>query len=181
MLRLFVALSLPDEVREHLGTIADRLPGARWLDEDNYHITLRFIGEVDGGLADDIAHELATLDGRGFELSLSGLGHWGEGHKARALWAKVEKTEPLSRLQQKVENALQRAGCKPERRRFSPHVTLARLKHTPAEALHPFVLRHSLLRVGPFPVEDFVLYRSYLTGEGPIYQAEAIYPLAAAA
>ncbi len=179
MLRLFVALSLPEEVREHLGTVADRLTGARWLDEDNYHITLRFIGEVDGGMADDIAHELAALDGRGFELSLQGLGHWGEGAKARALWAKVEKTEPLLRLQQKVENALQRIGCKPERRRFSPHVTLARLKFTPPEALHPFILQHSLLRIGPFPVEDFIIYRSYLTGKGPIYKAEAIYPLAA--
>ncbi len=179
MLRLFVALSLPDEVREHLARVADRLPGARWLDEESYHITLRFIGEVDGGMADDIAHELAALDGRGFELSLNGLGHWGEGPKARALWARVEKTEPLLRLQQKVENTLQRAGCKPERRRFSPHVTLARLKNTPAEALHPFILQHSLLKIGPFPVEDFILYRSYLTGEGPIYQAEAIYPLAA--
>ncbi len=179
MLRLFVALSLPEEVRERLSHVADRLTGARWLDEESYHITLRFIGEVDGGMADDIAHELAGLDGRGFELTLQGLGYWGEGPKARALWAKVEKTEPLLRLQQKVENALQRVGCKPERRRFSPHVTLARLRNTPPEALHPFVLRHNLLRVGPFPVEDFILYRSYLTGEGPIYQTEAIYPLAA--
>ncbi|GAB5468928.1 MAG: RNA 2',3'-cyclic phosphodiesterase [Rhodospirillales bacterium] len=179
MLRLFVALSLPDEIREALSDLEDRLPGARWLDEESYHITLRFIGEVDGGQADDIAYELDRLDGRGFELSLCGLGHWGEGSRARALWAKVEKTEPLSRLQQKVENALQRVGCKAERRRFSPHVTIARLRNTPSEALHPFILHHSLLRLGPFPVEDFVLYRSFLTGEGPIYQAAAVYPLAA--
>jgi len=179
MMRLFVALSLPDQVRERLAQVEDRLPGARWLDEDSYHITLRFIGEVDGGLADDIAHELARLDGRGFELSLQGLGYFNEGPKARQLWAKVEKTEPLSRLQQKVENALQRVGCKPERRRFTPHVTLARLKNTPVDMVAPFVLRHSLLRLGPFPVEDFVLFRSYLTGEGPIYRAEAVYPLAA--
>ncbi|MEO1191693.1 MAG: RNA 2',3'-cyclic phosphodiesterase [Pseudomonadota bacterium] len=179
MMRLFVALTLPDEVREQLAALEDRLPGARWLDEESYHITLRFIGEVDGGQAEDIAHELDRLDGRGFELSLAGLGHWGEGPRARALWAKVEKTEPLSRLQQKVENALQRVGCEPERRRFSPHVTLARLRNTQAEDLHPFIARHGLLRLGPFPVQDFVLYRSFLTGEGPIYQAAAVYPLAA--
>lgn len=179
MMRLFVALSLPDQVREQLAQIEDRLPGARWLDEDSYHITLRFIGEVDGGLADDIAHELARLDGRGFALSLQGLDFFADGPKARQLWAKVEKTEPLSRLQQKVENAIQRVGCKPEGRRFTPHVTLARLKNTPLEMVLPFIQRHSLLRLGPFPVEDFILYRSYLTGEGPIYQAEAVYPLAA--
>ncbi|MBC6416455.1 MAG: RNA 2',3'-cyclic phosphodiesterase [Rhodospirillales bacterium] len=179
MLRLFVALSLPEAVRVHLHSLAGRLTAARWLDRDSYHITLRFIGEVDGGLADDIAHELAGLDGRAFQLSLAGLDHFGEGSRARALWARVEKTEPLLRLQQKVEQALQRAGCKPERRRFTPHVTLARLYRTPPDALYSFILKHSLLRLGPFPVEDFVLYRSFLRSEGALYRAEAVYPLAA--
>ncbi|MBC6404817.1 MAG: RNA 2',3'-cyclic phosphodiesterase [Rhodospirillales bacterium] len=179
MLRLFVALSLPEAVRAQLNGIAGRLSAARWLDRDSYHITLRFIGEIDGGLAGDLADELAGLDGRGFELSLAGLGHFGDGPKARALWARVEKTEPLLRLQQKVEQALRRAGCKPERRRFTPHVTLARLYNTPPDALYSFILRHSLLRLGPFPVKDFVLYRSFLRGEGALYRAEAVYPLAA--
>jgi len=179
MLRLFVGLSLPEEVRERLEEVEDRLPGARWLPSDSYHITLRFIGEVDGITADDIDDALQRLRGQSFDLSLKGLGFFGEGLKARALWAKVEKTEPLLRLQQKVENALQRTGLRPEGRRYTPHVTLARLKNTPGPALEAFVARHSLLHIGPFSVSDFVLYRSFLTGEGAIYREEAIYPLAA--
>lgn len=176
-MRLFVALSLPDEVRDRLADLEDRLPGARWVPPENYHITLRFIGEADGGLADDIDAELTSLSGEGFAVSLAGLGSFGEGQKTRALYARVEPSEPLSRLQQKVENALQRAGCKPEGRKFKPHVTLAYFKGVLGPELELFTIRHALFRAGPFTVTDFVLYQSFLSGEGAIYREEAVYPL----
>jgi 2'-5' RNA ligase len=176
-MRLFVALTLPDEVRERLAELEDRLPGARWVPPENFHITLRFIGEVDGGLAEDIDAELASLAGEGFLVSMAGLGCFGEGPRTRALYARVAPSEPLTRLKLKVENALQRAGCEPEGRKFKPHVTLARFRGQSGPELERFLVRHALFRAGPFPVADFALFQSFLSGEGSIYREEALYPL----
>ena len=177
-MRLFVALTLPEEVREQLAELEDNLPGARWVPPENFHITLRFIGEVDGGLAEDIDAELAAMAGEGFLVSIAGLGCFGEGPRTRALYARVAPSEPLTRLKLKVENALQRAGCEPEGRKFKPHVTLARFKGQSGPELERFLVRHSLFRAGPFAVADFALIQSFLSGEGSIYREEAIYPLA---
>lgn len=178
-MRLFVALSLPDEIRERLSDLQGAVPGARWVPPENLHITLRFIGEVDGGLAHDIDTALMGLDGRGFELKLAGLGSFGEGPKTRALFAAVQANEALSRLQQKIEQALQRVGLPPEGRKFKPHVTLARFRNGQASMPHleRFLVAHSLFRAGPFEVEDFSLFQSFLSGEGSIYREEAVYPL----
>lgn len=176
-MRLFVALPLPEEVRDQLADLEDRLPGARWVPPDSFHITLRFIGEVDGGLAEDIDAELTGLSGEGFPVSIAGVGTFGEGPKTRLLYARVEPSEPLSRLQQKVENALRRAGCEAEGRKFKPHVTLARFKGAGGPELERFLVRQALLRAGPFTVTDFALVQSFLSGEGPIYREEAVYPL----
>lgn len=176
-MRLFVALTLPEDLREHLGDLEEPLPGARWVPPENFHITLRFIGEVDGGLAQDIDAELTGLSGEGFPVTLAGVGTFGEGPKTRALYARVEPSEPLARLQQKVENALQRAGCPPEGRKFKPHVTLARFKGAGGPELERYLVRHALFRGGPFLASDFALVQSFLSGEGPIYREEAVYPL----
>ncbi|HKY93995.1 MAG TPA: RNA 2',3'-cyclic phosphodiesterase [Kiloniellales bacterium] len=178
-MRLFVALKLPDEIRDRLGDLEQPLPGARWVPPDNFHLTLRFIGEVDGGLAHDIDTALMGIDGRGFELRLAGLGHFGEGQKTRSLYAAVAPTEPLSRLQQKVDQALQRLGLAPEGRKFKPHVTLARFRSGAASMPHleRFLVANALFRAGPFPVTDFSLFQSFTSGEGSIYREEAVYPL----
>jgi 2'-5' RNA ligase len=142
-------------------------------------LTLRFIGEVDGGLAHDIDAALMGIDGRGFELRFAGLGHFGEGQKTRSLYAAVAPTEPLSRLQQKVEQALLRLGLPPEGRKFKPHVTLARFRSGGASMPHleRFLVEHALFRAGPFQVVQFSLFQSFLSGEGSIYREEAVYPL----
>ena len=177
MLRLFVALGLPDEIRDRLEELEEPLPGARWVPYENFHITLRFIGEVDGGLARDIDAALEGVDGRGFELTLKGLGLFGDGRKVRALWAGVEANESLLRLQLKVEQALQRSGLEPEGRKYKPHITLARFKQPPGEKLDHYLARRALFRTPPFTVRAFTLYRSFLSGEGSIYRAEANYGL----
>jgi 2'-5' RNA ligase len=178
-MRLFVALGLPDEIRDRLGDLEAPLPGARWVPPDNLHLTLRFIGEVDGGLAHDIDAALMGIDGRGFELRFSGVGHFGEGPKTRSLFAAIVPSEPLSRLQQKVDQALQRLGLAPEGRKFKPHVTLARFRSGAASMPHleRFLVAHSLFRAGPVQVAQFSLFQSFLSGEGSIYREEAVYPL----
>ena len=185
MMRLFVALTLPEEIREALAALENGLPGVRWVPEENLHLTLRFIGEVDGGLAHDIDDTLVALRMPAFALRLSGVGRFGDGRKLRALWAGVEPNPELVRLRDKIERALVGCGLKPEPRKFAPHISLARFKNNgaglPPEKLERYLAEHALFKAGPFPVEHFTLYSSFLSSSGAIYTPEADYPLEGAA
>jgi len=176
--RLFVGIDLPWTLRERLVRLGGGVPGARWLPAENFHITLRFIGEVTAPLAEEIDHSLAALRARAFDLSIAGVGVYEKGGRPVTLWAGVERTQALDLLQGKIETACQRAGLEPERRRFAPHVTLARLDN-PAEAkLAAFVQANNLLRTEPMPVGHFTLFSSRLGKEASVYTAEVEYPLA---
>ena len=176
-MRLFVALSLPDEVRARLATVANGLPGARWVAPDNLHLSLRFLGELDGAQAADVDAALARVRAPAFDMTLSGVGHFGEGRNLRALWVGVAPNPALLHLQDKVEQALVRTGLAPEGRKFKPHVTLARFKRNPGPRLHRYLADHNLLRAGPIPVPDFKLYSSFLSRQGALYTIEADYRL----
>ncbi len=178
MLRLFVALELPEEVRVRLAALARPLPRATWISMASLHLTLCFIGEVDEGLAADIDAELARISLPAFELSLSGLGLFDSRDRVRALWAGVLPAPALTVLQARVVQAVKRAGAEPEARRFHPHVTLARLRNAPLEEVTPFVARHSFFKDGPFAVGAFVLMSSRLGHDGSVYTVERSYPLA---
>jgi 2'-5' RNA ligase len=177
MIRLFVGIELPEAVQERLAGLCGGVPGARWVDAENMHLTLRFIGDVEDGLAEDIDAALLRLRAPRFDLMLDGVGFFGKPTAARILWAGVRKCEPLARLQAKVETAVQSAGLPPEERKFSPHVTLARLKGAPEIRLQRFVAENADFLAGPLPVERFVLFSSFRSGSGPIYTPEADYPL----
>jgi 2'-5' RNA ligase len=173
MIRLFVGIGLPPEVKLRLSLLCGGVPGARWVEAGNYHVTLRFIGEVDEGVAADIDAALAQIRAPRFELSLAGVGQWNQ----RALWVGVERNPALAHLHDKVESALVRAGLEPEGRRYQPHVTLARLKGVDAQRLQAFLGEHALFRADPVPVDHFSLIASYLTKGGAIYEDQADYPL----
>jgi RNA 2',3'-cyclic 3'-phosphodiesterase len=178
--RLFVALDLPWEMKERLALLAGGLPGARWIPSENYHITLRFIGEVPAHRAEEIDHALAGLRTRGFSLSFAGLGMFEKSGRPTSLWAGVERNPQLDHLRSKVETALQRTGLEPERRRFSPHVTLARLDAlVPQAKLAAYVQAHNLFRAGPVPVEHFTLFSSRIGKEQAVYTPEVEYGLVA--
>jgi 2'-5' RNA ligase len=176
-MRLFVALSLPDDLRDRLGSLACGLPGARWVAPESLHLTLRFIGEVGGHEAEDIDAALSGIHFPRFPLTLAGLGEFGDDRRLRSVWVGVDPNEQLERLQAKVEKAVQRAGQPPEKRKFKPHVTLARFKSHPGDRLQNYFSQQSLFRAAPFQVTDFTLYSSYLSHEGAIYSPEAVYPL----
>jgi len=127
MLRLFVGIEFPPELKLHLSLLQSGIAAAGWIDPGNFHLTLRFIGEVDEGTAADVDEALLRLKARPFSLQLSGVGVFG-GDKLRTLWVGVEREAALSTLQGKIEQALIRAGQPPEPRKFLPHVTLARLR-----------------------------------------------------
>ncbi|MDO9708796.1 RNA 2',3'-cyclic phosphodiesterase [Paracraurococcus lichenis] len=178
MIRLFVALALPAAIKAQLAMLSGGIPGARWVPPENYHLTLRFIGEIENWRAQEVDDALANIRAPSFELSLRGVGTFEKGGRINALWVGVEKTEGLSFLQAKVETALQRIGLEPERKRFSPHVTLARTDKAPPDKLVGFVQAHNLFRLPPVAVEHFTLYSSRLGKDAAVYVPEVEYELA---
>ncbi|MGE5503729.1 MAG: RNA 2',3'-cyclic phosphodiesterase [Actinomycetota bacterium] len=177
MIRLFVGLALPAELAGRLETMEAGIPGARWVEARNLHITLRFIGEVEEGVAHDIHDALAELVAPAFDVEIRGVGLFG-GRAPHALYAGVERSDALVRLRDKVESAVVRTGQPPEPRKFTPHVTLARLKNAPAPRLQAFLSAHGLLHAAPWRADDFTLFRSHLGRTGAEYEAVARYPLA---
>ena len=176
MIRLFVALELPERVRDLLSALDGGVPGARWASDAQLHLTLRFIGEVDGNVAHDIDDALASIRAPAFTLELAGVGEFG-GKRPRALWAGVRQNDSLLHLQKKIETALQRIGLPAEERKFSAHVTLARMRAAPRDKVVQFLTHHALFASGPFQVEQFVLFSSHLGSGGSVYRAERAYPL----
>ena len=178
-MRLFVALDMPWSVREQLAALSGAgIPGARWVPPENYHLTLRFIGDIPGHVARDVDDALLAIRARGFALTLTGMGTFAKGGVSNALWVGVERTPSLDHLRNKIETALQRCGLEPERRRFQPHVTLARLDNPAEGKVAAFVQAHNLFRTEPIPVEHFTLFSSLLNKDHAVYRAEVEYELA---
>ncbi len=177
-MRLFVAIDLPEAVQDRLSLLCCGLPGARWVTPEQIHLTLRFIGEVDGGLFLDIRDALAHIEGESFSLQLSGVGFFPPRGKPRVIWVGLRENEPLLKLRNRVESLLVRLDLEPEGRKFSPHITLARLKNTPTIKIVRFLEAHSHLDTSPFLVENFHLYSSVLGRKGAVHRIEASFPLA---
>ncbi|SFV37566.1 2'-5' RNA ligase [Devosia crocina] len=179
MPRLFTGLEIPVDAAFSLSLKRGGLTGARWIDPENYHITLRFIGDVDNGMADEIADNLDYLSqSLRFPVRLTHLGTFG-GDKPRALYAGVEPSEALTRLQAAHERMLQRSGMPAEGRKFVPHVTLARLRGTSAADVARFIAEAGRFEPISFPVPRFVLYSSRDSVGGGPYVVEQSYPLPA--
>ncbi len=177
MIRLFAAVAIPEDIREALVRRQNGLPGARWRPPESFHITLRFVGEVAETVADDLDGELSTIGGGPFEATLAGVGSFGEGDDLHAVWAGVEATAPLKQLAARCESAARRAGLKPDKRAWRPHVTLAYLRHAEPARVAAWIQGHNLLKSPPFRIASFGLYSSWLSGEGSSYRLEREYPL----
>lgn len=176
MHRLFVAIRPPEGIRDTLIDAMDDSPDLRWVGDDQLHCTLRFIGEVDGPLADDIALALGQIRFPRFELTVAGAGIF-DRRGGGALWAAVRPKEPIAALAAKVERACAAAGLEPERRAFHPHITLARWNRRSAAAAQAFLQRNRALATPAFAVERFILYESRLSRHGAHYEAMAEFPL----
>jgi 2'-5' RNA ligase len=177
MIRLFAAIEVPPEIGEGLSPLMTGVPGARWRPQEALHVTLRFFGEIQESLAADLDLELERAPIGPFELSIGGLGSFGEAHRVDTLWAGLEPSEPLMRLQKRCESAARRAGLKPDTRTYRPHVTLAYLKGAPAAKVADWMAEHNLVRSEPWRVERFALFSSWLSPEGSRYVLEREYPL----
>ena len=181
MPRLFVALDPPDEVKDALDRLCEGLPGIRWSDRGQFHLTLRFIGEVEQGTFYEIGEALANVSHPPFELALKGLGQFPPRGAPHTLWVGIDDPAgALATLRRRIERALGEVGLEPERRKFTPHVTLGRLRGPPPEErLASYLFRRNLFRSERFPVSSFGLYASQLRPEGSLYTLEAEYDFVA--
>jgi len=176
MPRLFSGIEIPASVARRLTLVRASLTGARWIDPENYHVTLRFLGDVDGTTARDFAHSLGDIAASPFELRLDALGSFG-GRKPRAIFAAIAPSNALESLQRAHERAARAAGLPPEPRNYTPHVTVARLRGTSSESVATYLERQGGFFSEPFEVSRFVLFSSRASVGGGPYVVEAAYPL----
>jgi RNA 2',3'-cyclic 3'-phosphodiesterase len=178
MPRLFTGLEIPADIGQTLSNLRGGLPGARWIDPENYHVTLRFIGDIDGISANEIASMLFRVNRKSFEVKLRGLTSFG-GKKPRAVVADIEPSRPLIELQAELERLMQRIGLDPEGRKFTPHVTLARLHDASSRDVADYLSVRGYFPSRVFTADRFVLFSSRAsTGGGP-YVVEDSYELSA--
>jgi 2'-5' RNA ligase len=177
MPRLFVAIDIPERIKDDITATYVALPGARWVDEAHLHLTLRFIGEVPGDVADRIANALRPVTGVSFSLTMKTVGFFPPRREPRILWAGVAENEELMRLQARIEHCLTSIGIDPDDRKFHPHVTVARLNGTPIHKVAQYVTHHSLFVTEQFSVSAFHLYESFLQKEGAHHEKIASFEL----
>ena len=176
MHRLFVAIRPPEQIIDLLIDAMDDGPDFRWQDEEQLHLTLRFVGEVDRPIANDLADALGKVANPPLELSIAGVGRF-EQRNSGALWAGVEPRAPVAALAAKIERVCQSVGLEPERRAFHPHITLARWKGRRTREVQDFLERKRALSSDPFTADEFILFESRLSRHGAHYEPVASYPL----
>lgn len=176
MPRLFTGIALPADVAGDLLRLKAPLPGARWIEPENLHITLRFAGDIDNTTASEFVDALAQISLPAFDVSIAGLGVFG-GEDPRALYAEVKPSDALEALARANERAARRAGLPPETRAFKPHVTIARLRYAKSDALARFLTRHGRFQLATFHADRFQLFSSKPRVGGGPYVVEEEYPL----
>ena len=177
MHRLFTAIRPPEHIRDLLLDAMDDTPDFRWQDDEQLHLTLRFMGEVDRHVAADLADALSRIRAPSFSLRIKGVGSF-DHRAAGALWAGIEPKEQVAALAAKIERVCQQVGLEPERRAFHPHITLARWKGRRTRELADYLDRTRALTSDPFKVTEFILFESQLSRHGAHYEEIATYPLA---
>lgn len=180
MHRLFVALRPPPAIRAALLATTGGVPGARWQDDEQLHLTLRFVGEVDARQAEDIAAALAGVAAPAPTVRIEGVGRFDRKGRTDSLWARIVPAEPLAALHARVDRALARAAVAPDARKYLPHVTLARFtpSRTDEAAVARWIAAHAGLATPAFTPGHLTLYESHVGTEGARYEAVARWPLA---
>jgi 2'-5' RNA ligase len=178
MPRLFVAVDFPSEVREEIANLCHSVPQARFTPMNQLHLTLRFAGDIDDTTYHELAEELDAIHASPFDLTLKGVGFFPPRRDPTVLWVGVEENAALAALGDLVGEAMELVGIEPEKRKFHPHITIARFKQSPPVAkVMPFILRNSLFRVPVIPISEFHLYSSQLRQDGAVHTIESTYRL----
>lgn len=180
-MRLFIAIPLPETARGRLAALCEGLRVGRWIQPANFHITLKFLGEVDRPRAEDLDEALEAIRAPAFDVTFEGLGTFERKGRVHTLWVGIDRSEALKRLRDKVERACQQLGFEPEGGRFTPHISLARFKTAPPPSdIGAWLERSEPFSAGPYPVDRFTLFQSHLAREGAVYDALVEYELTGA-
>lgn len=175
-MRVFVAITLPREIKAELSTLCDGIPGAKWTREAQFHLTLRFIGEVNAGQQAAIHAALSTIRSAPFMMTLKGVGQFPPRGKPRILWVGVSAPDTLPQLAEQVKTVLSGMDVPLDSRPFSPHITLARFNTPPkAESMNPYYRQHRFFQTEPMYIGRFVLMSSILGKGGAHYQVQSSY------
>ena len=177
MIRLFVGIEVPEELRRRMVLIQTGIERAKWAAEENLHLTLRFIGEISDDAAADAEEALSTIHTPPFPVTVDGAGHFESRKRVRALWLGIERSDALLNLRDRVDSALVRAGIEPERRKYKPHITIARLNNASPGSVRGWLASNTMFRAVPVTVESFILFSSHLSRDKAIHTAEAKFPL----
>ncbi len=177
MPRLFVGIELPPLVRDRVALLAGGIPGARWEPAEKLHLTLRFLGEIEGSTLRAVIDALDGVRAAPFSVTLQGMGHFPPRGEPHSVWVGVEDPTDLIDLHRRIDRALVRVGLEPDRRKFAPHVTLARLRASPSRKVAEFLTHHALFRADPFDVEAFALFSSVRGPNGSKYTVERTFDL----
>lgn len=175
MPRLFIAIDPPERIRDAISAIYGAIAGARWMEDEQIHLTLKFIGEVDNSTENQIIDVLSKLSVPPFTMILKGVGVFPLRKEPRILWVGVQENQILMRLQAQIERALTSIEIEPDPRKFYPHITIARLNNAHQERIGQFISENNLFCTEPFEVSEFYLYRSYLGKTGAAYVKEATF------
>jgi 2'-5' RNA ligase len=179
-MRLFIAIELPDDIKLALGRLRMEIPGARWVPEEQMHLTLAFLGEVEETTAEQLTGKLASIQLTGFELRFSRTGCFPNRQRPRVLWVGLEPEQRLIDLVVKIRAAVLSCGLFQEEHPYSPHITMARFKQLPSREFVAFLDQHKKLKSPPFSVREFTLFQSRLTPHGAVHIPIKIFPLAIA-
>ena len=178
MQRIFIGIPIPAFIRKQIFILQGGVPGANWVPPENYHISLRFIGEVDETKKEDIAEALENIAFPAFKISLQGIGIFTQKEDPHHLWVKPTPEEPLIKLYRKIETLLTKElSIKAETRKYTPHLTIAKLKKEKKKKVGQFMQWHNLFKTSEFEVNEYTLFESHLTNIGPVYKALDIYEL----
>lgn len=176
MLRLFIAIDIPDDIRTLMCGMGGSIPGARAVPADQLHLTLKFLGDTDSGLLPDIREALASIDFAPFTIHLQRVGHFPPRGNPRVIWAGIEPLADVTRLRNAIEKSLAEIGIERDHRKFSAHVTLARLKNSPLNRVTQFLAGNSFFATPSFTVSEFLLYSSSLSARGAAHSVLAAFP-----
>ena len=178
MIRLFAGLALPPDLCEELARLQGGIPDARWTAVENFHITLSFIGQVPEETMEDVDDALASVFAPAFDLNISGIGSFAQGNDPKVIWLGLGESKPLHTLKTRIDDALTRYAIPFEKRKYIPHVTLARFRQIPdTQKTVDFMQAHENIETEAFPVDEFILYSSTSGKNGPVYEPLEYYPL----